>query len=473
MTEQQLRTLSSRLTAFLNPYLFCCDYTQTFAHLRTYVTGLLSDLPRKSVEPIALRAGTPVRTLQEFLRDHGWDYERLRQQQQQHTAAVLPSLPTNELGVVGLIDETSACKQGSKTPGVQRQYLGCVGKVDNGIVTVHLGLSQGCFKTLIDAELFLPQSWSDDRPRCREAGIPDTVVYRPKWQIALEEIDRATSNGIQLDWLTFDEGYGQSPAFLRGLDDRNRPFVGEVPRNFSCLAARRDGRHPEQSCKGRDAEEVVRVSSAFRSQEWCVLRLARQTLQDQVWRVKAAQVWVSSATGWSARTYWLIWASNDETGEEKFFLSNAPPQAQVPVLVRVGFRRANVEHGFRICKTELGFTHFEGRNYRALMRHMSLCLTALNFVAEHTERLRGEKCGDHDGAGLPCPGGIVPGPVATETRNERPSASVGGARLSPGTQPLGPRIQAEASGHNPDAEEASATPKKTPKATFGSFNVAL
>jgi SRSO17 transposase len=473
MTEQQLRTLSSRLTDFLNPYLFCCAYTQTFAHLRTYVTGLLSDLPRKSVEPIALRAGTPVRTLQEFLRDHGWDFERLRQQQQQHTAALLPSLPSDELGVVGLIDETSACKQGTKTPGVQRQYLGCVGKVENGIVTVHLGLSVGRFKTLIDAELFLSQSWSDDRPRCREAGIPDTLVHRPKWQIALEEIDRATSNGIQLDWLTFDEGYGQSPAFLRGLDDRNLSFVGEVPRNFSCLAARRDGRRPEESCKGRHAEDVVRVSSAFRSQEWCVLRLARQTLQDQVWRVKAAQVLVSSATGWSARTYWLIWASNDETGEEKFFLSNAPPQTQVPVLVQVAFRRANVEHGFRICKTELGFTHFEGRNYRALMRHMTLCLTALNFVAEHTERFRGEKCGDHDGAGLSCPGGTVPGSVATATANERPRASISGPRLSPGTQPLGPRIQAEASCHNPDAEEASATPKKKPKATFSSFRVAL
>src|SRR6202042_2246886 len=99
-----------------NPYLFCCAYTQTFAHLRTYVIGLLSDLPRKSVEPIALRAGTPVRTLQEFLRDHSWDYERLRQQQQQHTAALLPSLPTDALGVVGLIDETSSRKQGTKTP---------------------------------------------------------------------------------------------------------------------------------------------------------------------------------------------------------------------------------------------------------------------------------------------------------------------------------------------------------------------
>jgi SRSO17 transposase len=392
MTEQQLRSLGRSLADFLSPYLFCCSYTQTFAHLRTYVTGLLSDLPRKSVEPIALRAGTPVRTLQEFLKDHDWSYSQLRQQLQSHTADLLAGLPVDDLGVVGLVDETSAVKQGSKTPGVQRQYLGCVGKVQNGIVTVHLGVCKGYFKTLLDGELFLPQSWSDDRPRCRAAGIPDEVVYRPKWQIALEQIDRAKANGVRLDWLTFDEGYGKSPEFLYELDERRLPFVGEVPRTFSCLAAHRSGRRPEPTLKGRVAEEVVRVCSTFRRQGWRVLRLARQTMQEQIWRVKAARVWLSSAAGWSAGTYWLIWASNDETGEEKFFLSNAPQETAVELLVRVGFRRANVEHSFRVCKTELGFTHFEGRNYVALMRHMSLCLAALNFVAEHTERLRGGKC---------------------------------------------------------------------------------
>ena len=119
-----------------------------------------------------------------------------------------------------------------------------------------------------------------------------------------------------------------------------------------------------------------------------VCRLPREVMQDQVWRVKAARVWLHSKEGWSAGTYWLIWASNDETGEEKFFLSNAPEGAKVETLVRVAFRRWNVEHSFRVAKSELGFTHFEGRNYTALMRHMSLCLVAMGFVADHTDRLR-------------------------------------------------------------------------------------
>ena len=117
---------------------------------------------------------------------------------------------------------------------------------------------------------------------------------------------------------------------------------------------------------------------------------------------------VHGADGWSARGYWLIWASNDATGEEKFFLSNAPADSPVEVLMRVAFRRAAVEHSFRVCKTELGFTHFEGRNYVALMRHLTLCLAALGFVAEHTEQLRGEKPGDDDGAGVPWAGGGMP-----------------------------------------------------------------
>jgi SRSO17 transposase len=416
MTEQQLQALEPALATYLDTFLFCCDYTQTFGHLGTYVRGLLSDLPRKSVEPIALAAGTPVRTLQEFLKDHAWDFAQARDLLQRRTAARLPTLPDDDLGVVGLIDETSACKQGTKTPGVQRQYLGCVGKVQNGIVTVHLGLCKATFKALLDGHLYLPEAWDKDRTRCRQAGIPDTVVYRPKWRIALEQLDRARGNGIRLDWLTFDEEYGKRPGFVAGLDQRRLRFVGEVPRTFSCMAAHRSGRRPDEHVGGHPAEEVVRHSSAFIAQPWQVLWLARQTLPDQVWRAKAARVWLSSGEGWSAGTYGLVWASNDATGEEKFFLSNASADTAVAVLVRVGFRRANVEHAIRVCKGELGFTHFEGRSYTALLRHLTLCLVSLGFVAEHTAGLRGEKPAVDDGAAMPGAGvgvravvGVPPG----------------------------------------------------------------
>jgi SRSO17 transposase len=473
MTEQQLRALEPALAAYLETFLFCCDYTQTFAHLGTYVRGLLSDLPRKSVEPIALKAGTPVRTLQEFLKDHAWDGDRARDRLQGHTAALLPALPEDDLGVVGLVDETSVVKQGTKTPGVQRQYLGCVGKVQNGIVTVHLGVCRGAFKSLIDADLYLPESWGQDRPRCRAAGIPDAVVYRPKWQIALEQLDRARANGVRLDWLTCDEEYGKRPGFVAGLDERGVRFVGEVPRSFSCLAANRAVRRPDEQVKGRPAEEVVRHSSVFRSQPWRVLRLPRQTQADQVWRVKAAQVWLSGAAGWSGRAYWLVWASSDATGEEKFFLSNAATDAAVGVLVRVGFRRANVEHAFRVCKGELGFTHFEGRSYTALLRHLSLGLVALGFVAEHTAGLRGEKPAVEHGAAVPGAGRGVRAVAGASPGQPGGGAGAASHRLPPGTQPGRAVVQAEETAGGPDQEETPPTPEETTKQMHRKVKVAL
>ena len=226
MTEEELDGLGSALDDFLGRYLYCCGYTQTFGHLHTYCRGLLSDLKRKSAEPIALAAGCAVRTLQEFLRDHLWQHSQVREQLQRDVGTALADLPDDGLGNVGLIDETSALKSGTKTPGVQRQYLGCVGKIDNGIVTVHLGVCKGRYKTLIDAELFLPEDWAKDRDRCKAAGIPDDMGHRPKWQIALEEVDRAKTNQVQLDWLVFDEEYGKVPEFVCGLDDRKLLFVG-------------------------------------------------------------------------------------------------------------------------------------------------------------------------------------------------------------------------------------------------------
>src|SRR4051794_1770403 len=127
MTEEELDGLGPALDDFLQPYLFCCGYTQTFGHLHTYCRGLLSDLKRKSIEPIALASGCAVRTWQEFLRDHAWDYAQVRALLQRQVGTVLAALPDDGVGTVGLVDETSALKSGTKTPGVQRQYLGCVG----------------------------------------------------------------------------------------------------------------------------------------------------------------------------------------------------------------------------------------------------------------------------------------------------------------------------------------------------------
>lgn len=120
MTEQDIAGLGPAFAAYLGCYRACFLQKRTASHFDTYCRGLLSDLPRKSVEPIALRAGTAVRTLQEFLVTARWDHDKARDLLQQHLAEVATALPADPLGTIGVIDETSCQKCGHQTPGVQR-----------------------------------------------------------------------------------------------------------------------------------------------------------------------------------------------------------------------------------------------------------------------------------------------------------------------------------------------------------------
>ncbi len=426
MTPEQIEELGPAFANYLQQFLFCCGYTQTFHLLEVYCRGLLSDLPRKTAEPIALASGTAVRTLQEFLKDHVWSYRLARDTLQEQVAATLARLPGDDLGTVGVVDETATAKKGGKTPGVQRQWCGERGKTENCVVTVHLGLARGRYKTLVDGELFLPESWDHDRDRCREAGIPDDVRYRPKWQIALRQVLRARAVGIGLDWLTFDEGYGDKPGFLRGLDGQGVPYVGEVPKSLRLLhgpAARREASHR--------ADDLVRHSPMFYRQPWQAFRLARQTVGSSGWQAKVARVWLVCDGAPSDGGHRLIWARNERTGEEKYFIAGGAEEAPLELRLRVGFARWNVEHALRVSKSELGFRHFEGRNYVALMRHLTLCLLVLTFVAGHAEGLRGEKRGGDGGTGVPGAELGVRGLAGGAARNDGVAVHRGGHLLPP------------------------------------------
>lgn len=453
MTEEQILALGPALGDYLNQFLFCCEYTQTFGHLGTYCRGLLSDLRRKTAEPIALAAGTPVRTMQLFLTQHGWDQARARDLLQQRVAGAGAGLPDDGTGTVGVIDESGHVKKGDKTPGVQRQHCGEVGKTENCIVTIHLAVARGDYKTLIDAELFLPKCWDKDRQRCREAGIPDELHHRRKWEIALEQIKRAEDNGLRFDWLTFDEGYGCAGGFLEGLG--KRPYVGEVPCSWWCFA-RPEAQHPSR------ADDLVRRSPLFSQQPWREARLARQTLGEQVWKYKAARVFASHDSSPRAQACWLIWAVNEQTGEEKYFVSNAAEDVPVALLVRVGFRRWNVEHAIRLGKQEIGLKHFEGRNYTALMRHLTLCLLMMGFVAEQAAGLRGEKSGGHRRAGVPRAERGAAAVAGAAAGHDRPPPHLRGDPVSSEAQPRRPRVQAEARPGAAGRNQAAAPPQTAP-----------
>ena len=383
MTDQEIAEVGGAFSSYLRRYRGCFLQRRTAEHFDNYCRGLLSDLPRKSVEPIALTCGTAVRTLQEFLVTANWDHLGARAILQRHIAQTLRFLPADPLGTVGVIDETSATKKGDKTPGVQRQHLGCAGKIDNGIVTVHIGVARGRFQALLDCDLYLPQKWDQDRDRCDEAGIPDEVRYQPKWQIALDQLLRLDAAGIHFDWLTFDEGYGSKVPFLSLLSLMGQRFVAEVPVNLAvCLNEVIPSLRADQALTVADARAGVRV------------RIPRQTGPDQWWRAASLRVYVGG------HKYLLVVATNESSGEVKYFLSNAPGEPLRAILL-VAFRRASIEHGFRLAKQEAGLMHYEGRHYAGLMRHLILALIVLGFVSIHTNRLRGGKPTADRGASVP------------------------------------------------------------------------
>ncbi len=263
MDAQTVLGIKPALTRFLRVFDGCLGRVTNRRHLATYVSGQLSDLDRKSIEPIADAAGVSSRTLQEFLSLLRWDEEAVCDRLQQRVAR-----DHADSHSVGVIDETSFHKQGKKTACVQKQYCGSRGKLENCVVSVHLGYAAGDFHTLLDGELFLPEkTWHQDRSRCREAGIPDDVVYRPKWQIALGQVRRALANGVRFRWLTFDEYYGGTPAFLRELELLGQNFVAEIPVSFYGWTQRpevlyRDHARDKEAVRGRRRKPRLKVKNA-------------------------------------------------------------------------------------------------------------------------------------------------------------------------------------------------------------------
>lgn len=406
MDAASLRSLLPELMSFVKRFGDCFVGCRSREHLPVYVLGQLSDLDRKSVEPMALRAGVAPRTLQEFLSLLSWDQERMRDRVQQIVAVEHPG-PNR----VGLIDETSFVKKGTKTPGVQRQWCGHVGKVENCVVTVHLGIAVGEFQCLLDGDLFLPESWHEDRDRCRAAGIPDSVVYRPKWKIALEQYDRARANGLHFDWLTFDEHYGGKPEFLRELTARKQNWVAEVPKNVcGWLTPPRVTTHPRRRGKrgrrpagprlvrgqptAKRLDGLLRWHPQLRDQPWTPYRFDDREQGPSVWEAKHVTFFPTDEHGLPGDPLHLVVARHVlRQGEVKYFLSNAPADTPTETLLWVALTRHRVERCFQDQKSELGLDHYEGRKYVGLMRHLSLTLVSYLFLMRAVLRRRGEKSG--------------------------------------------------------------------------------
>ena len=406
MDADTILRVKPALTQYLHEFDGCFGRRTTRRHLGTYVLGQLGPLQRKSVEPMADWAGVPPRTLQEFLSLFGWDASAVRDRLQQRVVR-RHAHPCS----VGIIDETSFVKKGRKTACVQRQHCGAVGKVENCVVSVHLGYATPDFHTLLDGELYLPETtWHADRTRCREAGIPDDVVYRSKWQIALGQVRRALGNGVRFAWLTFDEGYGSKPPFLRALDRQGQNYVAEVPVNFPVwtrppAVLYRDHRPSGRMGRPRklprlkrksnptiEAQHAVKHSPRLRDVTWERYRVKDGTKGPMVWEVKHLRVWLPDADGLPTRPHHLLATRNVlEPEQVKYFVSNAPEATATETLLLVAFSRWKIERMFETTKEELGMDHFEVRRFLSVQRHLILSCVSHLFLAEFCQTSRGEK----------------------------------------------------------------------------------
>lgn len=392
MDVEAIKSVETELNEFLKEFSECGG-EEIQSHFSSYVAGQISLIDRKNVEQIAIHTGRNPRTLQEFLSSYDWDHERMRNRIQQ-----LVARDHNQRNSVGIIDETSFAKKGDKTPGVQRQWCGSTGKTDNCCVTVHLSYGLDDFHCLIDEDLFLPESWSEDRDRCRAAKIPDDVVYRPKTEIALEQHQRAIDNGVAFDWLTFDEWYGAKPAFLDTLDQRKQPFVGEIPRNFRVWMdqpqvtyrpyrkgqrgrGRKIPRLLADTPKTKTVQDCFEQSAEFRDQEWQQWHVKDTQKGAKVVEVKQAIVYRKTGNELpSAACHLLVVRDINNPDKLKYFLSNAA-KTKVGVLLKVAFTRWRVERCFQDDKSYIGLDEFEGRTYPGFLRHLILSAVSLLFLA--------------------------------------------------------------------------------------------
>ena len=323
------------------------------------------------------------------------------------------------------------------------------------MVTVHLGYACGEFHCLLDGELFLPEDWSADLQRCREAGIPEAITYRSKWQIALELLDRAGGRGILFEWLTFDEGYGGKPGFLRGLAVPTSSSSARSPA-ISPVGSRLPAWSHDRSI-ARDVGVGVRfrgwlptvptlnvstrcsTGANSRDQPWRRWRVKDGEKGPMIWEVKHARFFPKDEDGFPGEPLHLLVARNVLNPQEiKFFVSNAAPQTPVATMLLVGFSRWHVERCFEDQKGEVGLDHYEGRRYLGLKRHLMISAVSFLFLARMRQDLGEKKSGGDGVPGPDGPWGVDPLLVAGPT-TLRPSYWCGRPRRSDRTSTKTPR----------------------------------
>jgi SRSO17 transposase len=363
-----------------------------------YLKGLILPGERKSVEPMAARiAPGDTQQLHHFVSTSPWATAPLEDELVK-AAERLVGGPDAVL----VVDDTALVKQGRHSVGVKRQYCGQLGKRANCQALVSLTLARAELPVGVGLRLFLPEDWCADAARRTAAGVPETVAYRPKWRIALDEIDRVLASGARFGCVLADAEYGKAAEFRAGLAERRlayavgilpaqKVYPADVTLSFpERKATGRPRKHPVPSAASIGAAELIEGRpAAFRAISWRAgtkgpLRAAFAALRVRVADGPAA----ARGQHLPGEEAWLV-GEHRATGERKYYLSNLPAETPLEVLAALIKGRWVCEQVHQQLKDELGLDHFEGRSWRGLHHHALLCLLALAFL-QHL-RLGGEK----------------------------------------------------------------------------------
>jgi SRSO17 transposase len=377
--------------------------------MERYVAGLLSDLPHKTCETIAdVIAGTSLERLQYLLTDAAWDPLELDQARVKRLLELHPVT-----GGILVFDDTGLPKKGTASVGVAPQYSGALGKVGNCQVVVSAEFlaadpaSSKPFHWPVSAHLFVPESWIQDVPRRKQARIPQEIKPQTRPEIALGLLDRARQWGIPIQEVVVDAGYGDSPTFLQGLDERQVPYVCAVQSTSGCCLP--DEVHPVSGGRGcpaplSTARELIAAvpASAWQTVAW--REGTKGTMHSQ-----AVALRVHRATGSAGHSTshgcvqigpegWLLaerpvpeTATDDppspaEAPYEKeeahitYWFSVLPPETELARLVLLAHARWVIEQFYENARQECGLDHFQGRSWEGLHRHLALVMLAYSFL---------------------------------------------------------------------------------------------
>ena len=401
-----LRGVLPRLQTFLQPFLdaLSTPHQQTNAH--HYVQGLLSDLGSKDIESIAYLHDRERQGLQKFIGQAEWDHQPLLTELVRHVGAEL-----GQADAVLVFDPSAFPKKGSESVGVQRQWCGRLGKIDNCQVGIYLGYVSRCEHALVDVRLYLPKQWAERKRRRQKAGVPASVRFRTRHELSLEMLDE---RGPLLPhaWISGDDELGRCSWFRQQLRSRHERYLLAVPRNTSV----RDLTATAPPSEGRGRRRRVPFTPV---EHWCAAlpESAWQTLEVRDGErgpvvVQAAWTLVQARTEGrvSDVAEWLVVfreRQSDGSTKHDYLLSNAALTTEVAEFARVFKAQHRIEECLQRAKGEAGLGDYQVRTWSGWHHHQTLSLLATWFLTQETRRGKKGDASVDRAAGAGTDGGIT------------------------------------------------------------------